>query len=130
MGLVDVLDGRAEQGIGRVRDAVAESRAGEPAAPGMNGLLMRILLEACASAEAARAGLAADDEALEMGGGAQLWEPEVRRLRAGFLGALGAASEEVERELARAVDIAERRGARLFELRAREDLELLRAGTL
>ncbi len=112
-----------------MRDAVAESRAGEPAAPGMNGLLMRILLEACASAEAARAGLAAADEALEMGGGAQLWEAEIRRLRAEFLSALGAGRDQVEAELTRAIEVARRQGSRAFERRAVGSRERLLAGT-
>jgi hypothetical protein len=90
---------------------------------------MRIVLEACASAGEAEAGLAAADEALGMGGGTQLWEAEIRRLRAGFLGALGAPSDEVEAELRRALEVAQRQGVRAFERRARADLEALRAGT-
>ena len=91
---------------------------------------MRILLEAYSTAGAAQAGLAAADEALAMDGGAQVWEPEARRLRAEFLAALGAARPEVEAELTRALEAAERQGARSFELRARESLDRLRAGTL
>jgi hypothetical protein len=68
------------------------------------------------------AGLAAADEALEMGGGAQLWEAEARRLRAEFLAGLGPARREIE--------TAERQGARSFELRARESRDRFRAGTL
>ena len=128
-GLVDVLDNPGEAGIDRVRDALAHSRGGDPAAPGINGILMRILLEACAIAGEAEAGLGAAEEALGMGGGAQLWEAEARRLRADFLGALGADAEEVAAELARAIEVAERQGARSFELRAREDLSRRRAGT-
>jgi DNA-binding SARP family transcriptional activator len=126
-GLVDVLDGLAAEGIERVRRALDDARSGEPAAPGFHGLLMRVLLEACATAGAAQAGLAAAGEMLEMGRGAQLWEPEARRLRAEFLGALGAAPEEVEAELARALEVAERQGATSFALRARDSLDRFRA---
>ena len=129
-GLVDVLDGRTNEGIERARRALDDARSAEPAAPGFHGLLMRILLEAYATAGAAEAGLAAADEALEMGGGAQLWEPETRRLRAEFLAALDAARQEVEAELTRALEAAERQGSRSFALRARESLDRLRAGTL
>jgi hypothetical protein len=71
------------------------------------------------------AGPAAADEALEMGGGAQLWEAEARRSRAEFLAGLGAA----RRELERAIEVAERQGpARWFELRARVSRDQFRAG--
>lgn len=129
-GLVDVLDGRADKSMERVRRALEEARSGEPAAPGFHGLMMRIMLEACATAGEAQAGLAAAEEMLELGGGAQLWEAETRRLRAEFLAALGAAPQEVEAELTRALEVAQRQGARSFELRARNSLERLRAGTL
>jgi DNA-binding SARP family transcriptional activator len=129
-GLVEVLAGRSEVGLERVREARADSWSAEPAAPGLNAILMRILLEARAAAGEAEAGLAAADEALEMGGGAQLWEAEARRLRAEFLAGLGAARREIETELERAIEVAERQGARSFELRARESRDRFRAGTL
>ena len=125
-----MLDGRTNEGIEGARRALDDARSGEPAAPGFHGILMRILLEAHATAGTAKAGVAAADEALEMGGGAQLWEPETRRLRAEFLAALGAARQEVEAELTRALEAAERQGARAFARRARESLDHLRAGTL
>ncbi len=117
-GLVDVLDGRAEEGIERVRGTLTDSRDREAVAPGHYALLMRILLEACASGGAAEAGLAAADEMLAMSAGAQLWEAEARRLRAEFLAALGAAPQEVEAELGRALEVARRQGAKSLELRA------------
>ena len=129
-GLVDVLDGRPDEGIERVRRTYEDARSREPSAPGFHALVMRILLEAYSTAGAAQAGLAAADEALAMDGSAQVWEPEARRLRAEFLAALGAARPEVEAELTRALEAAERQGARSFELRARESLARLRAGTL
>jgi hypothetical protein len=64
-----------------------------------------------------------------MGGGAQLWEPETRRLRAEFLAELGAAPQEVEAELTRAIAAAERQGGQAFARRVRESLDRFRAGT-
>lgn len=124
----DLLDGRTEDGVEGVRRAFDDARREGAAAPGHLGFLVRLLVEALARAGKADAGLAAADEALEMGGGAQLWEAEIRRLRASFLDALGAAPEEIEAELVRAVEVAQRQGARPFELRAREGLGRLRTG--
>ncbi|HWH05995.1 MAG TPA: hypothetical protein VNT23_06135 [Gaiellaceae bacterium] len=123
---IDLLDGRTEQGVERIGLAAADARREGPAAPGHAGFLMRLLVEGLARAGDAKAGLVAADEALAMGGGVQLWEAEIRRLRASFLDALGAAPAEVEAELVRAIEIAERQRARPFELRARESLERLR----
>ena len=128
-GLVDVLDGRTNEGVERVRRALDDARSAEPAAPGFHGILMRVLLEAHTTAGTTEAGLAAADEALEMGGGAQLWEPETRRLRAEFLAELGAAPQEVEAELTRALEAAERQGGQAFARRIRESLDRFRAGT-
>ena len=128
-GLLELLDGRSGQGPGRVRSIVIDARRDEPATPGFHALLMRILLEACVAAGEPETGLAAADEALEPRGGAELWEAEFRRLRAGFLAALGAATQEVEAELRRAIDVARQQAARAFELRAREDLDGLPAET-
>jgi hypothetical protein len=126
-GYLDVLNGRAEEGIGRVRRALADACTGEAPAPGVPGFLARTLLEACATAGEAEAGLSAADAALGMGRGAELWEAETRRLRADFLVALGAAAEEVEAELLRAIAVAEDQATRTLELRAREDLDRFRA---
>ncbi|HLE99851.1 MAG TPA: AAA family ATPase [Gaiellaceae bacterium] len=125
-GLVELLDGRKE-GAERVRRVVADARHEEPVTPGFHALLMRLLLEACAAAGDMEAGVATADEALGMGRGAQLWEAEMRRLRAGFLAALGAERDAVETELARALDVATRQGAHPFELRIRADLDGLGA---
>lgn len=125
-GLLGVLDGRAK-GAGRVQSIVLAARRDRPATPGFHALLMRILLEACAAAGDTERGLATADEALEMGRGAQLWEAEVHRLRAGFLAARGAAPEDVEAELRRAIAVARHQRARAFELRAEGDLAQLRS---
>jgi DNA-binding SARP family transcriptional activator len=132
-GLVDVLDGRENEGLERVREALGAARSGQPPAPGIRAILTRILLEAYATAGAAQAGLAEADEALAADDGVLLWEAEARRLRAEFLQALGGATAGVEAELARAGAAARRQGARAFELRIRESLERLRGtarGTL
>ena len=127
-GYVDLLDGRSEDGIERMRLALTEARRTGPAAPGHLGFLMRVLVEALARAGEADAGVAAADEALAIGGGAQLWEAEIRRLRANFLQPVAGGLEEVEAELVRAIEVAQRQGARPFERRARGDLDRLRTG--
>jgi hypothetical protein len=68
------------------------------------------------------AGLALADEALAMGRGAELWEAEIRRLRATFL------SSGAEAELARALVVAERQGARTLAARIRGTLAERLAG--
>lgn len=128
-GLIEVFSGRPTTGAARVQSIVTEARRDEPATPGFHALLMRILLEAFAAAGEPGAGLAAADEALRMGGGTELWEAEIRRLRAEFIGALGAAPRDVEAELTRAIQVAGRQGARAFALRARASRERLLAGT-
>jgi hypothetical protein len=75
-----------------------------------------VLLEAYEATGDVQAGLAVADRALGMDG-TRLWEAEVRRLRAGFLAALGAPSLEVEAELGRALEVARRQGAMMYELR-------------
>ncbi len=82
-GYLDVLDGRDEVGIARIQRALDDSRGGEHA-PGMRAIIVRLLLEACAAAGNARAGLAVAERALQMGGAARVWEAEAR-LRAEFL---------------------------------------------
>ena len=57
-----------------------------------------------------------------MGRGAELWEAEIRRLRATFLAARDAAADEIEAELDRALTVARRQQARAFEVRIRETL--------
>jgi DNA-binding SARP family transcriptional activator len=114
-GYLNVLDGRKEAGMARIQRALDHSLQSQDA-PGARAFLVRLLLEACVAAGDARTGLAAADWALEAGG-VRLWEAEVRRLRAGFLAAAGAPSQEVEAELGRALDVARRQGARMLELR-------------
>jgi hypothetical protein len=83
-GFVDVLDGR---GLDRVRRVFDEAESGEPAAPGEQGLLARVLVEACAVAGEPRAVVATADRALRTVNSAQPWTAEIRRLRRVFAAA-------------------------------------------
>jgi hypothetical protein len=82
----------------------------------------RLLLEGYLIAGEPQAGLALAGEALGLGRGAELWEAEIRRLRATFLAALGGPAAEVTAELERALAVARRQQARAFEKRIRETL--------
>ena len=124
-GYIDVLNGAVEAGFARIQRALQTSREAQHA-PGLYASQLRVLLEACAVAGDARAGLAATDLALATAGSVRLWEAELRRLRAEFLIALGAPAEESEAELHRALSVARRQGARRLELRAA--VSLLRHG--
>jgi len=121
-GHLDVLEGRAAAGLARVRDTRERLVRGQAPAPGMPGVVTRLLLQGYAIAGEPQAGLALAGEALGMGRGAELWEAEIRRLRAAFLAAVGAAAGEVTAELERARAVARRQQARAFEERIRETL--------
>jgi DNA-binding SARP family transcriptional activator len=121
-GHLDVLEGRTASGLARVRPVRDQVVRGEAPAPGVPGVATRLLLEGYALAGEPEAGLALADEALGMGRGAQLWEAEIRRLRATFLAALGAPGGEVDAELRRALAVARRQGARAFEQRVQGTL--------
>jgi hypothetical protein len=121
-GLLDVLDGRTAPGLARVRAARERVVRGRSPAPGLPGIATRLLLESYAVAGEAEAGLALADEALGMGRGAELWESEIRRLRATFRAALGAAAAEIASDLEGALAVAQRQRARAFEERIRETL--------
>jgi tetratricopeptide (TPR) repeat protein len=120
-GYVDVLDGRTEAGIARIKGVLNETR-GADHAPGLRAYLVRVLLEACVVAQDARTGLAAADWALGHIDADRLWEAETRRLRAEFLTKLGAASEDIVEELEQALAVARAQGATMLELRAAVDL--------
>jgi hypothetical protein len=66
--------------------------------------------------------LAEADWALGRHDNVRTWESEARRRRGESLAALGAPDDEVEAELQRALGIARRQGAKLFELRAAASL--------
>jgi DNA-binding SARP family transcriptional activator len=117
-GYVDVLEGDGATGLARIAAALEEVQH----APGMHAGIVRIQLEACARLGDARAGSEAAALALGRGTGTRPWEPEVRRLRARFLAALGAPPEDVEAELARALDVAREQGSAALEQRVLADL--------
>jgi hypothetical protein len=119
-GYLEVLDGRTASGLARMRE-VREEVANGPA-PALPGVITRVLLEGYALAGEPQLGLALADEALGMGRGADLWEAEIKRLRAICLAELGDSDQEVRAELERALAVARRQGARAFEERIRETL--------
>ena len=121
-GYQAVLDSRTGQGLTRMRTVRAQLAGGQAPAPGLPGVATRLLLEGYALAGQPEAGLALASEALDMGRGAELWEAEIRRLRATFLAARGAPAAEVEAELERALAVARRQRARGFEERIRATL--------
>jgi DNA-binding SARP family transcriptional activator len=121
-GHLDVLDGRTDRGLARVRTVRVHLVSGPAPAPGVPGVATRLLLEGYLIAGRPQAGLDLAGEALGMGRGAELWEGEIRRLRAAFLAALGAPPSEVTAELDRALAVARRQQARAFEERIRGTL--------
>jgi DNA-binding SARP family transcriptional activator len=121
-GHVDLLDGRTAAGLARVREIREQVMSSQAPAPGVPGVATRLLLQGYAIAGEPVAGLALADEALGIGCGAELWEAEIRRLRATFLAALGAPVGEATAELERALAVARRQQARTFEQRIRETL--------
>jgi hypothetical protein len=121
-GHLDLLEGRTAAGLARVRDVREQVVRGQAPAPGLPGVATRLLLEGYALAGEPEAGLGLADEALGVGRGAELWEAEIRRLRATFLASLGAPAEEIAAELEHALAVARRQGARAFEERIRETL--------
>ena len=121
-GHLDVLGDRRAAGLARVRELREQVLRGHAPAPGMPGVVTRLLLEDYAIAGEPKAGLTLADEALGMGRGAELWEAEIRRLRASFLGVLGVPVGEISAELDRALTVARRQRARAFERRIRETL--------
>ena len=120
-GYLDVLDGQAETGIARIQRVLAESLGAERA-PGQHAMVVRVLLEACAAAGAARLGREVADRALAMTGGARVWHAEIHRLRGEFLAALGGPASEVDAAFERAFQVAQRQGAQALALRAATSL--------
>jgi DNA-binding SARP family transcriptional activator len=121
-GHVDLLAGRTSAGLARVREVREQVMGGRAPAPGVPGVATRLLLEGYAIAGEPQAGLALADEALGMGRGAELWEAEIRRLRATFLAALGAPAGDITAELECALAVARHQQAEAFEARIRETL--------
>jgi DNA-binding SARP family transcriptional activator len=121
-GYLDILDGRMVPGLARVRDVRQQVMVGQTPVPGLPGVVSRVLLGGYMIAGEPRAGLSLADDTLRMGRGAELWEAEIRRLRAAFLAATGAPADAVATELERALAVARRQRALAFEARIRETL--------
>jgi adenylate cyclase len=81
-GHLAVLDGDAAAGVAAVRATVARDRGHD--APGLQACLQRILLAAHLAAGDPDGAVAVADRMLVMGGGAQVWAAEARRVRAAF----------------------------------------------
>ena len=86
-GYLTVLDGGAPEGIAAVRAAIARGSGAH--APGLQASLHRILLAACVAAGDDAGAVDAADRLLTMGAGAQVWEPEARRVRSAFRERIG-----------------------------------------
>jgi hypothetical protein len=123
-----VLDGRVAAGLRRIRRVRDELVYGGAPAPGLPGISTRILLEDYALAGETEAGLALAAEAVDVGRGAELWEAEIRRLRAVLLAETEQPEEAIAGELQRALAVATRQGARAFENRIRGTLAERRTG--
>jgi hypothetical protein len=120
-GYVEVLDGRWEAGLARMRDVIAAPGDAEPA-PGHRSCLLRLLAEGCEIAGDADGGLGATRLLLDTRAGAGLWQAEALRLRAGFAAAGGAPEARVRADLERALAVARAQRARSLELRVAADL--------
>ncbi len=127
-GYVDVLDGRVGEGLDRVRRVVDEGERGQPAAPGEQGMLVRILVEACARAgdrgRGWRRPTAGPGRATTGSRGqprsAACAPPSARRS--------ARRRPQVDAELQRAVEAAEEQGAVAFAARAKRSKERLGNG--
>jgi len=86
-GYVEVIDGRVDDGLARIRDAVDAATEGDHA-PGLRASVVRILVEACARAGDARGGLEAIVLRDDSRPGARLWERRILELRDRFRAAL------------------------------------------
>jgi tetratricopeptide (TPR) repeat protein len=102
----------------------AAGQLGELGGGCVRPLTLGLLAEALISVGRAEEAREAVNGALVFSGtsGAQYWEAELHRVRAGLLAATGADAPEVNAALQRAVDVAREQGARMLELRAAVDL--------
>ena len=97
-GHVAVLDGHTDDGLARVRAAVAATGP-VGAAPGQHALVVRVLLASCLAAGDTEGARAAADRLLAMGGPGRLWAPVARSVRS-----VSARGTAVERPTAHAPD--------------------------
>jgi DNA-binding SARP family transcriptional activator len=113
-GYLAVLDGAVAEGLARIRAAMDANVFDH--APGQRATAARLLLAAHAACGDPATGLAAADDALALDG-TRIWEAEIRRLRAGFLAAIGTPDATVAAELDRATEVARAQGAPGLERR-------------
>ncbi len=108
-GMIDVLDGKPSEGIGRIRAALARC-GGRNFNPGFQAATVRILVAAHAATGDAAGGLEACERALGLAS-TPIWDPEFHRARALFLLSTGADVVEVHEALRVAGTVARRQCA-------------------
>jgi DNA-binding SARP family transcriptional activator len=126
---LQVVDGEPQLGLSKIRAALAEL-GGSGHAPGQRATTGRLLVAACEAVRDERARLSAADQLLSMGGAAALYEAYAHLVRADCLAELRASPAEVVAALERALEVARRQGARVFEARAVAALERYRPAVL
>jgi DNA-binding SARP family transcriptional activator/tetratricopeptide (TPR) repeat protein len=107
---LDVLEGRVSEGLATLR-RVIDSCGGRNPAPSFRSTILRLLVAAHDVTGDAAGALAATDEALRLGG-TRIWEPELRRIRAESLAALGRPEIETSTELVLAEEVARAQASR------------------
>jgi len=124
-GWVLSQQGQIEEGAAQVRQSLADLRAAGAELARLGSIPQ--LAEAYDSAGQVAAGLAVLDEALALTAttGCAYEEPELHRLRGELLLKAGAAEAEAEACFRRAIDVARREQAKLWELRATVSLSRL-----
>jgi hypothetical protein len=108
-GLIEVLDGKRDQGIARAHAALDRCGHQNPY-PGFQAAVTRILVAAHTAAGDAQGGLDACQHGLSLGG-TPLWDAELHRARAELLHHAGAPAEDADDALRAAAAVAQAQGA-------------------
>ncbi|MGS0684778.1 ATP-binding protein [Nakamurella sp. GG22] len=82
LGYVSVLDGRPEEGLRAIRDALVDAGP-HPPAPGLRAMLERLRLAAAVAVPDPEEAAAAADQLLRLGGPGRLWAAAAHRYRSG-----------------------------------------------
>lgn len=125
LGWALVEQGRGEEGLSLIREGLAQRR---PLGTGMEDAhIMAVLAEALGKVRLFEEGLLLLEELILMieETDQRFWEAELHRLRGELLAKQGFFVDEAEGAFERAMSIANRQGAKSFELRATMDLEIL-----